>query len=100
MPSTAPLSPVGPKDPNADISLADLPPTAPKRKRGPKTSKPARRPRGPPRPHRKLAQDILDGRISKLQKRIDRSNAQLEDAQRHIDGYLKESKYRQAAAPA
>jgi hypothetical protein len=99
MPSDAPPSPIGPKDPNADISLADLPP-APKRKRGPKAPKPSRRPRGPPRPHRKLDRDTLDSRIAKLQKRIDRSKAQLEDAERHIDGYLKESKYRATDEPA
>jgi hypothetical protein len=58
------------------------------------------RPRGPPRPHRKLAQDTLDSRIEKLQKRIDRSKTQMEDATRHIEGYLKESVYRKADASA
>lgn len=61
-------------------------------KKDPKVS----RKRGPPRPHRKLAQDLLEARISKLQKRIDRTKGQLEDAQRHIEGYEKESKYREA----
>lgn len=54
------------------------------------------RKRGPPRPHRKLAQDVLEGRIAKLRKRIDRAKGQLEDAERHIDGYAKEAKYREA----
>jgi len=61
----------------------------------PKKSKDPTRKRGPPRPHRKLAQEILDGRIQKLRKRIDRSKGQLEDAVRHIEGYEKEAKYRE-----
>ncbi len=52
------------------------------------------RKRGPPRPHRKLGQEILDGRITKLRSRIQRCRGQLEDAERHIDGYEKEAKYR------
>ena len=52
------------------------------------------RKRGPPRPHRKLAQEVLEGRIGKLRKRIERSRNQLEDAERHIEGYIKESSYR------
>jgi hypothetical protein len=51
--------------------------------------------RGPPRPHKKLAQEVLDSRITKLRKRIDRARGQLEDAERHIDSYNKEAKYRQ-----
>lgn len=52
------------------------------------------RKRGPPRPHRKLTQPVLEGRIGKLQKRIERARGQLEDAERHIEGYSKEAKYR------
>lgn len=62
--------------------------------RKPKTDEPPRK-RGPPRPHRKLPQDVLDGRIGKLRKRIERARGQLEDAERHIDGYEKEAKYRE-----
>ncbi len=58
-------------------------------------SKDPPRKRGPPRPHRKLPQEILDGRITKLEKRITRAKDQLEDAQRHIDGYQKEAMYRE-----
>lgn len=53
------------------------------------------RKRGPPRPHRKLPQDVLEGRIGKLRKRIERARGQLEDAERHIEGYDKEAKYRE-----
>ena len=53
-----------------------------------------KRKRGPPRPHRKLPPDVLALRITKLQKRIDRAQGQLEDATRHIDGYSKESEFR------
>lgn len=56
------------------------------------------RKRGPPRPHRKLSDEILHGRIEKLQKRINRAKGQLEDAERHIEGYVKEEKYREKDA--
>lgn len=60
----------------------------------PKSDEPPRK-RGPPRPHRKLPQDVLEGRIGKLRKRIERAKGQLEDAERHIEGYDKEAKYRE-----
>lgn len=65
--------------------------------KGPKKVKKDQPPRkrGPPRPHRKLAQDVLEGRIGKLKKRIERARGQLEDAERHIEGYDKEAKYRE-----
>lgn len=59
-----------------------------------KGSTPAKK-RGPPRPHRKLAQEVLEGRIGKLKKRIEKARGQLEDAERHIDGYVKEVSYRE-----
>lgn len=55
----------------------------------------APRKRGPPRPHRKLTQEVLEGRIGKLRKRIDKARGQLEDAERHIDAYVKEAGYRE-----
>jgi hypothetical protein len=55
--------------------------------------------RGPPRPHRRLEADVLHGRIEKLQKRIDKAKGVLEEAERHIDVYNKEKKYRAAEAP-
>ena len=61
---------------------------------GKKPRDPSRK-RGPPRPHRKLSQEILDGRISKLRSRIERCKGQLDDAERHIEGYEKEAKYRE-----
>ena len=65
-----------------------------KKKRAPKSARPAPTPRGPPRPHRKLDPEILSGRIAKLDKRIKKARVQLEEAERHIEGYLKETKYR------
>lgn len=56
------------------------------------------RKRGPPRPHKRLAQEILDVRLGKLRNRIDKARGQLEDAERHIDSYEKESKYRKLEA--
>lgn len=56
--------------------------------------------RGPPRPHKKLDQAVLESRVTKLQRRIDRASGQLQDAQRHIDGYHREIVFRHAdAAP-
>jgi hypothetical protein len=66
----------------------------PKQRKAPDGSKISRK-RGPPRPHRKLTQEVLDKRIQKLQRRIDRVQTQLEDAQRHIVGYRNEEQYRQ-----
>jgi len=54
--------------------------------------------RGPPRPHRKLSNELLTGRIEKLKKRINKAKGQLEDAERHIDGYNKEASYREKEA--
>lgn len=61
----------------------------------PKSASGAPKKRGPPRPHRKLTQEVLDGRIGKLKKRIDKARGQLEDAERHIDAYVKEAAYRE-----
>lgn len=67
-------------------------------KRAHKRSKPSSgsKKRSPARPHRKLPQDVLDGRIGKLKKRIEKARGQLEDAERHIDAYMKESSYRES----
>lgn len=65
-----------------------------KKKRAPRGSRPPPKPRGPPRPHRKLPADILEARVAKLDKRIKRARVQLQEAERHIEGYLKETKYR------
>ena len=72
-----------------------------KKKRAPRIPKAEgaiRRKRGPPRPHRKLTQEVLESRIGKLNKRIEKAKGHLEDAERHIDGYSKERKYREAEA--
>ena len=58
------------------------------------------RKRGPPRPHRKLAAEVLQGRIEKLTKRIDKARGLLEEAERHIVGYHREVKYRAEEAGA
>jgi hypothetical protein len=73
-----------------------------KKKRAPKSTRPPGVPRGPPRPHRKLSPEVLTGRIAKLDKRIKKARTQMQEAERHIDAYLKESKYREddPVAPA
>lgn len=50
--------------------------------------------RGPARPHRRLTDDVIDTRITKLQKRLDRAKSQIEDAGRHVEGYLRERDFR------
>ena len=81
-------------------NIKSMDPTgAEKKKRVPKGSRPPSMPRGPPRPHRKLPVETLEGRITKLDKRIKKAKMQLEDAERHIEVYLKESKYRLSDPP-
>ena len=59
----------------------------------------ASRKRGPPRPHRNVPDVTLQLRLTKLQKRIDKSRAQFEEATRHIEGYRREVTYRGAELP-
>ena len=54
--------------------------------------------RGPARPHRRLTDDIIDARITKLQKRLERASSQIEDAGRHVEGYLRERDFRKREA--
>jgi hypothetical protein len=66
--------------------------TKPKEKKAdPGAPKPKR---GPARPHRRLALDVIESRITKLQKRLDRAKSQIEDASRHVEGYLRERDFR------
>ena len=51
--------------------------------------------RGPARPHRRLENDVINSRIEKLQKRLDRAKGQVEDASRHIEGYKREREFRE-----
>jgi hypothetical protein len=50
--------------------------------------------RGPARPHRRLPVDVIESRITKLQKRLERAKSQIEDAGRHVEGYLRERDFR------
>ena len=60
---------------------------AKKEKKLPKVKKADRPKRGPARPYRKLGQAILDSRINKLQKRIDRAQGQV-NIQSRIPAFL------------
>jgi len=77
---------------------------APKTKRVPKeggkTKSEPRSKRGPPRPYRKLSQEILDQRIKKLQKRLERCTAQAEEAGGFLSKYVREQGYRHAEKSA
>jgi hypothetical protein len=55
--------------------------------------------RGPARPFRKLPQEVLDGRIGKLESRIRRASTQLEEAKGYLTKYAVEREYRQRDAP-
>jgi hypothetical protein len=76
----------------------------PKKQRADKTDKAPKAPRGKPdqpkakrgpaRPHRRLAAEVIELRIAKLQKRLDRAKSQIEDASRHVEGYLRERDFR------
>jgi len=68
----------------------------PKSAGGSKPKEPKKK-RGPPRPHRKLEGDVLELRMNKLKKRIDKAKVQLEDATRHIEVYQRESFYHSQA---
>ena len=64
-------------------------------KKAPKDkSKPTKK-RGPARPYRRLATDILDKRIAKLSKRITRAKTQLEESEGFLSKYTNEKRYRQ-----
>lgn len=56
--------------------------------------------RGPARPYRKLPQEILDLRIQKLQKRIDRTSAQAEEGRNFLTKYTREQAFRASEASA
>ena len=57
-----------------------------------------RQKRGPARPHRRLDTDVIEERIAKLKKRLNRAKSQIEDATRHVEGYLRERQFREQEA--
>ena len=77
----------------ADVSTKAKKPRKPKSTGASKPKEPKKK-RGPPRPHRKLEGDVLELRMNKLKKRIEKAKVQLEDATRHIEVYQRESFYR------
>lgn len=52
--------------------------------------------RGPARPLRRVPKEVLDSRIDKLEKRLKRTTAQMEDASRHFAAYTRERDFRKA----
>lgn len=56
------------------------------------------RKRGPARPYRKLQQEILESRIKKLEKRIERTSAQAEEGRTFLSKYTREQAFRDAEA--
>jgi len=55
--------------------------------------------RGPARPHRRLTTEVLASRIEKLQTRHDKAKGQLDEAARHLGGYIKEKEMRDSEEP-
>jgi hypothetical protein len=79
----------------AQVEPSPAPEEAPKPKKAPRDkSKPSKK-RGPARPYRRLAIDILDKRIAKLTKRITKAKTQLEESEGFLTKYTSEKKYRQ-----
>ena len=72
------------------------PPTGetPKPKKAAKKTGEPRLKRGPARPYRKLDQGVLDTRITKLQKRLDRAKGQMEEAETFLRKYEREKGFR------
>jgi hypothetical protein len=54
----------------------------------------AQKKRGPPRPYRRLEEEVLNGRITKLTARMDKAKAQHEEAQQLLLRYTHERAYR------
>jgi hypothetical protein len=59
-----------------------------------KKAKGDRQKRGPARPYRKLPQSVLDNRITKLRKRIERTTAQAEEGKTFLEKYTREQGFR------
>jgi len=64
-----------------------------------KTVKTKKSKRGPARPYRKLPQETLESRITKLEKRIERTSAQAEEGRSFLSKYTREQGFR-AGEPA
>ena len=77
-----------------EVQADKLPPNQGEEHAQPIKSSQPRIKRGPARPHRRLAVDVIDSRITKLQKRLDRARSQTDDAARHVEGYLRERDFR------
>lgn len=77
-----------------DKADKDANPKAPKQPKAKQDAAQPRAKRGPARPHRRLEAEVIDARIAKLQKRLDRAKSQIEDAGRHVEGYLREREFR------
>ncbi len=76
----------------SDAEEKEVKPPAPK-----KSKKPSGKKRGPARPFARLSQEVMDRRMSKLQKRIDRSKGIYDKAKEFIVKYERELSFRKAA---
>lgn len=64
------------------------------------TPKAPKKKRGPARPYRRLTQEVLSSRISKLEKRMTRAKHQVTETEGFLEKYKKETVYRQEEAAA
>jgi hypothetical protein len=63
----------------------------------PKKTTPGKK-RGPARPYKRLSQDTLDSRITKLQKRMDRAQTQAAETEGFLVKYKREQAFREKDA--
>jgi hypothetical protein len=76
----------------SDAEEKEVKPPAPK-----KSKKSSGKKRGPARPFARLSQEVMDRRMSKLQKRIDMSKGIYDKAKEFIVKYERELSFRKAA---
>ena len=71
-----------------------------KRSKKPAGDKKPSKKRSPARPYRRLSQELLDGRIGKLSRRIETVSTKLHEAKGFLAKYTREQELRAQAEPA
>lgn len=82
----------------AAIAPEIMPPVPARKPRSKRPLDTPRKKRGPPRPYRKIAEDVLAKRIERLSKRIDRVKKQHESTRTLLTKYVHEKYYREKEA--
>lgn len=97
LPPSTESTPAEPPSDNSDKNTKKAKAPRPPKVAGtqPKSDRQPRKKRGPARPHRRLDIEVINTRITKLEKRRLRAKEQLEDATRHVEGYQAERDFRE-----